>query len=181
MSVDPEDYGWLEGELEWFGEAGCVTVATAATRGAVAAAFGADLSAPTPEAHGDGVQLYASFLEVGGAQVVVEDNGFRGNDDSVLVRVSDGGRAASAFWNVDGVTRFGCARDGRLLFNQEFSLLDRWPGLPADLVPLAERAAGEGAQEHIAAIALAMVEQFTGVRVTAEHVSSALRTGFPLR
>ena len=48
------------------------------------------------------------------------------------------GRAATAFWNVDGLVKFACAQDGAVLYFDEFAFDEEWQGLPDELVPLVD-------------------------------------------
>ena len=40
--------------------------------------------------------------------VLIEDNGYEGAQPDVLAALSRKGRAASVFWNVNGIAMFGC-------------------------------------------------------------------------
>jgi hypothetical protein len=48
------------------------------------------------------------------------------------------GRAATAFWNVDGLVKFACAQDGAVLYFDEFAFDEERRGLPDELVPLVD-------------------------------------------
>jgi hypothetical protein len=47
--------------------------------------------------------------------LAVEINGWQGSRTEVLARISRGTRAVSAFWNVNALTRFSYAVEGRVL------------------------------------------------------------------
>lgn len=187
--VDPSTYGWLHDELAWFGVAGCVTVATDVSREEMADAFGADLAAPTRELHADEDQMLVSFAEIGDCQVAIEVNGYTGSKPEVLEALSRPGRAASAFWNVEDMIRFACAEDGSVLYDGEF-VYDGTDGLPDELVPLVELVADDLEDEFddsddddvpsYQAVALALVETFTGIRVSASAVEQSTRRGHPI-
>jgi hypothetical protein len=56
---------------------------------------------------------------VDGGVAAVEDNGWVASERPVLEALSRSGRAASAFWNVNAVTRLSFAENGRLLASFE--------------------------------------------------------------
>lgn len=192
-TVDVSAYDWIfEGELAWFSEGACVTVAVGATREQLAEAFGVDLengpadarqTQPDPST-GEPAPL-VGFTEIAGHQVAIEPNGFGGSQVEVLLPASEPGRAASAFWNADALARFGCARGGELLYTGEF-VYDGTDGLPKDLVPYVELVADDLDDDLLAetpsdaeapldiSVALAMLEAYTGVRLTAADVTRAL-------
>lgn len=192
-TVDVSAYDWIfEGDLAWFSEGACVTVAVGATREQLAAAFGVDLeNGPAdvrrlqPDATSGEPAPLVGFTEIAGHQVAVEPNGFGGSEVEVLLPASEPGRAASAFWNADALARFGCARGGALLYTGEF-VYDGTEGLPKDLVPYVELVADDLDDDLLAetpsaadqpldiSVALAMLEKYTGVRLTAADVTRAL-------
>lgn len=197
---DPTAYGWLHDDLAWFGEGACVTVAAGVTREQFVNAFGVDLASPQSSARSsadsastpddvDGPALI-SFTEVGGCLVAVEVNGFTGSEADVLEATSMAGPAASAFWNVNGVVRFSCARDGEVLYDGEFAY-DGTEGLPPELVGLVELVADDledemdevgdadaDDQPSFQAVAMALVEAWTGARVSAADIERALTLGY---
>lgn len=100
-------YRWI-GDT-WLQVAATVTVVTGSTVRKVKRAFEAgpgpaDLSQPGS----------VGVLDIGGAVVAVEVNGFRGSEPQLLERLSAGGRAASMFWNVNALTRLSFAEQGRI-------------------------------------------------------------------
>ena len=97
------------------------------------------------------------------------------------------GRAATAFWNVDGLVKFACAQDGAVLYFDEFAFDEERRGLPDELVPLVDLVAVdlEDEEDHDDTVrplpntvALAMVETFTGARVTPDDAKEALHQGY---
>jgi hypothetical protein len=176
----PSSYAWIDDSM--WEVAACITVAVGAQVSEVARAFGADLSAPAA-VHPDSDFWWAeqpgvAFVEAQGAVIAVEVNGFEGSRTEVLASASGRGKAASAYWNVDAMTYFGCARGGQAICSSEFMAEGERDALPAEVRPLAELADGD--DDSWAAIALAMVEAFTGVAVT-EELLSAAKVGYPLR
>jgi len=97
------------------------------------------------------------------------------------------GRAATAFWNVDGLVKFACAQDGAVLYFDEFAFDEEWQGLPDELVPLVDLVAVdlEDGEDHddtgrplSNTVGLAMVETFAGARVTPDDAKEALHQGY---
>ena len=70
--------------------------------------------------------------DLGSWLLVVEVNGWQGSRPEVLRRVSAGGRAVSAYWNVNLTTRFSYAVDGRVLTAFEVMSPDRRHGADPD-------------------------------------------------
>jgi hypothetical protein len=147
--------------------AGCVTVAHLADPAKLHRAFGADTD-PLPAADFP-VEIddeWAWFTSSGEASVVVEDNGVQGSRGTVLglaSRASSNGKAASVFWNVNGLVIFSCARKGKLVGSIELLDVDEdeLEDIPRSLHRLAMQANLEGSDPI--AVAAAMVEKFTGV------------------
>ena len=179
-----DDYRWIHESLD---DAACVTVVVGQDRTGVLLAFNADRSAPLPideasdavfeadddedESPGSG-GAYVSVLEVPGAVIAVEFNGFQGSLPEVLSAAAVGGRAASMFWNVNDDNAFTCAAAGEVLASVDMYDAEEpgSTGLPEELVPLFAAAGAEDADLHAAG--LAMVEQFTGIKVMPEHLAS---------
>ncbi|MET9341514.1 DUF6461 domain-containing protein [Nonomuraea sp. NPDC003804] len=106
-----------------------------------------------------------------------EYNGFQGVYPPVLPRLSVGGRAYSAYWNVNGTNSVGFAADGEMVlsFNAIYAEeamglpgWERWPQVQA-VLPLFEWKKGESWR----AAALTAVELATGVRLSEEWVGEA--------
>jgi len=174
MAVDPASYDDFEAE-----ELSVLTV-TGASRADVAAALEADRSG-RPD--GDPIEELEdaewAFIEVDNAVVAVEFTGFADPTGETLASLSTGGRrVAVARSNILAHVRFGCARDGQLLFDDnEFAFTDDAAGVPPELadlmsavrVDLDDQDADQDGPGWLST-ALAMAETFTGVRVTAEMV-----------
>jgi hypothetical protein len=173
MPASPRDYTWLS--TTHFSAAGCVTVVADADGARVRTAFGASLE-PLP---GSGIDLLGEwpahlepgvewvwFTSAGPASVVVEDNNFQGSRSEVLraaSRASGVGKAASIFWNVNGLAIFTCARRGKVVSSVDLSLVDEsdLEGLPRSLHKLALSCDDDDAD--LIGVGAAMVEKFTGV------------------
>lgn len=170
MAVDPAGYAWLS--KSGLSEAGCVTVIADPDLAKLEKAFGFE---PQDAAAVD-EPVWLTTLDT--AAVVAEDNGFQGTRAEVLgptSRASRAGKAASVFWNVNGVIHFTCARRGRVLC--AFELLDpdtdELEGLPRVLRPLVAQLAGSDADPI--AIGAAMVETFTGTGFGPDEITAGRR------
>ncbi|MFI6476380.1 DUF6461 domain-containing protein [Nonomuraea sp. NPDC050663] len=106
-----------------------------------------------------------------------EYNGFRGVYPPVLPRLSSGGRAYSAYWNVNAVNSIGFAADGEMvlsfnaLYAEEAMGLPgwaRWPQVQA-VLPYFDWEKGENCW----AAALTAIELATGVRLSEGWTSEA--------
>lgn len=135
---------------DWDGEAGSAT----------------PVLAPADLSHGDGMA----------AAVLIEKNGFEGSRVEVLAALSSKGKAASVYWNVNGLVVFGCARHGKVLASVE--LLDAdVAALPRGLPPFLSDG---GSDQSPVAVGMAMVEQCTGVHVPADSGITRPSTGYPI-
>ncbi|MGW6024311.1 DUF6461 domain-containing protein [Streptomyces sp. NPDC055099] len=97
-------------------EAATFTVVRGGDEDAVIQAFGGDPAHARPmcledlREHDDGDFILVS--RSGPAVVVVENNNYQGSREEVLRPLSRLGRTASAFWNVNAVSRLSLAEDG---------------------------------------------------------------------
>jgi hypothetical protein len=183
--VSAQDYAWIE---DVFDDAACVTVVVGLDTHEVLRAFGADPSASVSIADASeaaydedaaGDDLYVCLQTIPGAVLAVEFNGYQGSLEEVLAAASAGGKAASMFWNVEDDNAFSCAAGGRVLASVDMYDAEDPESvqLPSELVALFTPANSDGAGLH--ATGLAMVEQFTGVQVTREHIAS-LDRAYPI-
>lgn len=164
----PLAYRWLE-ESTSYADAGCVSVVVGMEVRDALTVVGAEPDRPltSPDVHDE---LGATHISVAGAAsglpvdvtVLVEDNGWEGARPEVLAAWSKRGRAASVFWNVNGVVRFVCARGGKVVACLELPPDDDADDLPATLRRVWERA---DESSGLVAVGMAMVERFTGVTV----------------
>ncbi|MFE3455407.1 DUF6461 domain-containing protein [Nonomuraea sp. NPDC059194] len=106
-----------------------------------------------------------------------EYNGFQGVYPPVLPRLSVGGRAYSAYWNVNATNSVGFAVDGEMVlsFNAMYAEeamglpgWERWPQVQA-VLPYFDWERGESCW----AAALTAIELATGVRLSEEWVAEA--------
>jgi Family of unknown function (DUF6461) len=165
-------YRWVEGTS--LGVAATVTVVTGSTAADVLRAFGADperpesLSAISEEMIDTmSIDPWVAVLDAGTSVLAVEYNGWQGSDENVLVRASVGGRAASMFWNVNGVTRLSFAEHGRLLASVE-PLLEEF-GAGPDVAAAVDGLDFDDVRDHTGKGLLA-VQRFTGRGITADDV-----------
>ena len=155
--------------------AATVMVVTGADVADVLRAFGADPARPESiQAIGDelssrrSVDPWVAVLDVGGAVLAVEYNGWQGSNEPVLARASAGGRAASMFWNVNAVTRLSFAEHGDVLLSVEpFDHLDAPSPVAETLVDLDFADFPRGRK----AMGLVAVQRFTGRGITAEDLA----------
>ncbi|WP_125591590.1 DUF6461 domain-containing protein [Amycolatopsis balhimycina] len=137
--VTEDDFGWLS--TSPLGEAACVTMVKTTDVDAVVRGFGGVAgearTIPSAEAGNDLDGAYAVAVVRRGQYVIaVEVNGFQGSRPEVLRRVSRLGETVSAFWNVEALTRFSYAVDGRVKTAFEAGA-DSWKtGQPARHVDL---------------------------------------------
>ena len=109
-----------------------------------------------------------AVLDVGGAVLAVEYNGWQGSTEPVLARASAGGRAASMYWNVNAVTRLSFAEHGEVLLSVEpFDQIDAPPPVAEALTDL------DFGDFHRRknSMGLVAVARFTGHGITAEDVA----------
>lgn len=169
------------------GEAITVLVAAGATQQEVADALGIDLAAdPTewPEADDEQFSAYA-LADVPGGVVAVETSGYADPTLAALRRLSAGGRSVAVVRdNIQAHLRFGCARDGEIVFDDdEFMYVDDPTRMPAELRPLFDTVWTDGEHEpdedvEPLAVALAMAEVVTGVPLTAEDWQLVADSGY---
>ncbi|MGK3208457.1 DUF6461 domain-containing protein [Amycolatopsis sp. MEPSY49] len=112
-----DDFDWLSTSA--LGEAACVTMVKTADVDAVVRGFGGIArearTIPFAEAGNDLEEAYAIAVCRRGEYVVaIEVNGFQGSRPEVLRRVSRLGETVSTFWNINALTRFSYAVDGRI-------------------------------------------------------------------
>jgi hypothetical protein len=126
------------------GEAACVTLVRSGDPAQVARAFGgrprrsrrATLAQAAEElaAEALGDDPVVAVRGIDSWVLAVEVNGWQGSRPEVLRRVSQGTRAVSAFWNVNGVTRFSYAASGQVLTAFEAMSPERREGSDPDFL-----------------------------------------------
>lgn len=163
-------YAWLsDGRPSGLGEAGCVMVVSPAASAAVLDAFAADPAERVEISEASLGVAHVAITQIEGAVVAYEVNGFEGSRMDVLERASRGGKAASVFWNVNGVALFAAARRGRVVCSVDLLLGDDPVELPARLRKLLP---ADPVEADLVAVGAAMVEVFTGIAVTPDMLSA---------
>jgi hypothetical protein len=147
-----------------------------ATVESVAACLGGDPAQVTemPWDAAFGGSAVAHLAQAGPAVMVAEVNGFSGASRGVLRRLSEQGRAHSAFWNVNMMTSLGCAALGDLLVTFEFP--DDRAGI--DICALDDElealyAAQRDPEDDTRAAMMAVVERRTGVRLAEDWLEAS--------
>jgi hypothetical protein len=149
--------------------AATVTVVTGASTAEVLRAFGADPARAEPiqeieeSGYGRGAgDPWITLHDTGDAIVVVEFNGYQGSHPLVLRAASARGRAASMYWNVNGLTQLAFAADGEVLTAFEpWANVDAEPRVAAALAGLDFAEPGLRMEKGLVA-----VERFTGRGLT---------------
>ncbi|GAB2602147.1 hypothetical protein Aab01nite_62940 [Paractinoplanes abujensis] len=173
-----------EHAYRWIGRtpltvAATVTVGTGTTAAEALRAFraGGD-PAPIDQLRPTGP--WAMVLDLGGAVLIVEENGFEGSRADVLQALSTGGRAASMFWNVNANTRLSFAAAGEMLssFEPYTPLIGE---VPPEVAPALDGLdlGGPGGRTEMGLVA---VERFTGHALTEADLTRLYDAGvgYPL-
>lgn len=146
----------------------------------VAEALDVDLS--TPYDFGDDEEVTGwALTEVSGGVVGFEQTGFGDPSLDALESLSEGGAAAVVRSNVLGHERFGCARGGHVLFDDnEYPFVDDPDEVPGELRDLFDLVYDDLEEDDVDddppspfAVGLAMAEVGTGVELTTEHAALA--------
>jgi len=162
------------------GEAGCVTFVAGADVASVARGFGGRAGDVTTMTLRDvdarpGEDLVA-VRSLGPWVLAVEINGWQGSRAEVLARISRGTRAVSAFWNVNALTRFSYAVEGRVLTAFEAMSPDSRQGGEPDALEATR--VGLPWDDFVPAM-LALVSRVTGERLTRDMLSGEFQV-FPI-
>lgn len=159
------------------GDETTLVVRGAAVTEVVAALGGVPLDAVPEDELDGGDPIWAAYrlVAIEGGVLGCEDTGYADPPNSVLVALSRGGRAAAVVRdNIQAHSRFGCARDGELLFDDdEYRFLDDRDSVPQELRALFDLAWVDLTQDDLeaqeddtTAVGLAMAEVVTGIRLT---------------
>lgn len=168
-----------------------VLVASGVTPDAVLAGLGADLSSPVEDAWDTDERSAAwAAVEVPGGVLAVDLTGYGDPPQADLAALSSAGAAAVVRGNIQAHYRFGCARAGELVFDDdEFIYIDDPDRVPAELRPLFDAAwddlsdddDDEDEDDDRAdpfSTGLAMAELVTAVELTEDHVAAVLESDF---
>src|SRR4051812_301916 len=169
--------------LSAFPDSECLTilVASGLARDAVLAALGADLSSPAEDAWDTTVRSTAwAAIEVPGGVLAVEMTGYGDPSLRTLATLSKDGSAAVVRSNIQAHYRFGCARAGEVVFDDdEFTYVDR-ASVPTELRELFDNARvdlddeDDDVSEDPLPTGLAMAELVTRVELTEDLVAAVL-------
>lgn len=123
-----------------------------------------------------------SFLALDGGVLAVEYTGYGDPTLAALRELSAGGGACAVVrGNVQGHDRFGCARDGEVLFDDdEYIYIDDPDVVPPELRPLFDLVwddlddeEGDEDTPDPFAVGLAMAELITGLRISGSQIEQA--------
>lgn len=162
-----------------------VLVAAGATRTQVIAALDVDLDMPLDDYgwHEDVDFTGWAVVNIPGGVLAIENSGYGDPTRAALRSVSaNGGASAVVRHNIQAHQRFGCARDGQLVFDDdEYVYIEDPDMVPAELRPLFDLAwvdlanyqpgANTGPSGFV--VGLAMAELVTGIELTSELVAAA--------
>lgn len=180
MSEQVEHYKQVAEDVDT--ESLTVVVVSGATVAEVRSVIAADAGLADGEVVEDDERSEYVFVEVDGGVVAMEHTGFAGPTADALTRLSSGGRSAAVVGSdIQAWDRFGCARDGILLFDDpEYTYLDAddRSRVPDELRPLFDLAwvdlqsdEEDDESDVIAfAVGLAMAEVVTGIHLTADDL-----------
>jgi uncharacterized protein YndB with AHSA1/START domain len=168
-----------------------VLVASGVTREAVLEAVAADVSHQAEDAWDvdEGSTAWAA-IEVPGGVLAIELSGYGDPSTADLASLSTSGASAVARSNIQAHYRFGCARAGEVVFDDdEFTYVTDRGRVPSELRALFDAAWDDldgdddedGSGGELAdpfATALAMAELVTGLEITDADVAAALESPF---
>jgi hypothetical protein len=166
-TAEVDAFEWIRSTV--LHDGACLTLVAPADAGGVVRDFGGHLARGRQASlAGIGVppidEPVVAVRDLGPWLLVVEVNGWQGSRPEVLRRVSAGGRAVSAFWNVNLTTRFSYAVGGRVLTAFEVMSPDRRYG--ADPDSLEEMRAGLPWEDgEWVQLMLALASRVTGLQV----------------
>lgn len=187
MTATPEFYGSVLEGAGLDAESLTFLVVAGATRDQVAATLGLDLKRPVEPWTSDGVDItdYALGVVPGGV-VAIELSGYGDPSLDELRALSTSGLAAVARSNIQAHCRFGFARSGDVVFDDDEFVFIEEPGrVPADLQDLfrlvwRDPDGDEDDRGDVSwlEVAMAMVERVTGIACTADDLRRAQDSGW---
>lgn len=163
-----------------------VVVVVGKSRGEVAGLLSVDLSDPVDDAWPDDDSKTGwAVSDIPGGVLAFEFSGYGDPAVQVLRALSVGGAASVVRGNVQAHVRFGAARDGELLFDDdEYMFTENPDSVPAELRPLFELIyddlEGDESSEDGPdgfTVGLAMAEVVTGIELNAESTEAAANSG----
>jgi hypothetical protein len=167
-----------------------ILIGAGATRESVAAALDIDLSAAVehPWEDEDPDSSAWALVEIPGGVLGVEQTGYGDPSLTALRELTRGGGAAAVVRNnIQAHTRFGCARDGEILFDEDEYIYDADPEeVPTELRPLFDLVYDDLENEDDEdedgpdpmVVGLAMAEVITGIELLPEHAAAMASAGW---
>ncbi|MFN8192748.1 MAG: DUF6461 domain-containing protein [Nocardioidaceae bacterium] len=157
------------------------------SRTQVAADLRADLAVRVEDPWGNGEsQTGWAIHEIPGGVLAIEQTGYGDPSLEALGALSKGGAAAVVRSNVQAHVRFGCARDGAVLFDDnEYMYVEDPAAVPQELRSLFDLVwddledddlDDEGPDGFV--VGLAMAGLVTGVEISGGDVEAAIESGF---
>ena len=190
MEHDPSRYEAMFEDAGIDGESLTVLLVRGGTRADVLRLLGAEAEAngePYPDLEDEDYSGYA-LAEVQGGVVAFEHTGYADPSPRVLAALSAlGGAAAVTRCNIMAHERFGCARDGRVVFDaDEFMYVTEHEkeSVPPELRLMFDSARvnldaeGDGDEGERGFVGFAMAAIHTGVVVTGEDLTRAVQPGY---
>lgn len=168
----------------FYGDGTTVLVVRGASVQEVVDALGGVPPGDVPEHAWDGPEpIWASYTltAVEGGVLATEDTGYADPPNSVLVALSEGGRAAAVVRdNIQAHCRFGCARDGELVFDEdEYTFLEDRDSVPHEVRALFDLAWIDLTEDELdpqeddsTAVGLAMAEVVTSIHLTSTDAAN---------
>jgi hypothetical protein len=168
-----------------------VLVVAGRSRDQVARTLGVDLGTPTGDPWAGDKSTGWALMNLPSGVLAIEPTGYGDPTNAALVELSsDGGAAAVTRSNIQAHHRFGCARDGELLYdNDEYVYEENLEVVPAEIRSLFDLAwvdldaedddeDDDGDWTDPLAVGLAMAEVVTGIERTAAQAAGVDADGF---
>lgn len=185
-----ETVDYYENMLDAFRDTESLTVlvASGVSRDEAVGVLGIELDRPVDGSwdNGDDYTGWA-LVDVPGGVLAIETTGYGDPSTEALGLLSKNGAAGVVRSNIQARMRFGCARGSEVLFDDDgFMYVDDPTIVPAELRQLFALAwidlddeddFGDGGPSPFA-VALAMVEAISGVKLTEDLVASVFESGF---
>ncbi len=165
-----------------------VLVASGVSRDQAVGVLGIDLDRPVDSGwdSGDGYTGWA-LADIPGGVLAIETTGYGDPSTEALRLLSANGAAGVVRSNIQAHIRFGCARGSEVLFDDDEYMYVEDPSIvPAELRQLFDLAwidlddeddfGGDGPSSF--AVALAMIEVVTGLKLKGDLVGQVLDSGF---
>ena len=165
-----------------------VLVVAGKSRTVVADALHVDFAVEIPEGDSDDLDITGwALAEIPGGVLAIEHTGYGDPSLGMLQELSrDGGAAAVVRNNVMAHQRFGCARDGEVLFDDDEFMYTRHPNnVPTELRGLFDLVYDDLETDETTensadpfAVGLAMTELITGIHLVAEDIATVQDSGY---